>query len=130
MYSYRMGTLDSRQRKLPRDSFVPAVAASASGGTPTFTPNRYPRSSLTGSTYASFPFLVDSMKVDTSGTSTSAKAGLGLFTVRAHSHAITVSFRPSYGFRSGRSRTNADVTSTGGYRCPIRFSASSRIHCP
>ena len=38
------------------------------------------------------PALVESMKVEASGTSTWAKAGLGLFTVRAHSHAITVSF--------------------------------------
>ena len=114
----------------PRDSFVPALATSGSGGAPTFTVNRYSRPSITGSTYASLPFFLDSMNVDASGTCTSAKAGLGLFTVRAHSHAITVSFRPSYGFRSGRSRTSADVTSAGGYRCPIRFSASSRIHCP
>ena len=75
-------------------------------------------------------FFVDNMNVDASGTSTSANAGFGLFTVRAHSHAITVSFRPSYCFRSGRSRTISGVFSTGGYRCPIRFSASSRIHRP
>ena len=31
------------------------------------------------------------MNVDASGTSTFAKAGFGLFTVRAQSHAITVS---------------------------------------
>jgi hypothetical protein len=32
------------------------------------------------------------MKVEARGTSTSAKAGFGLFTVRAQSQAITVSF--------------------------------------
>ena len=40
-------------------------------------------------------FLVESMKVEASGTSTFAKAGFGLFTVRAHSQAITVSFLPT-----------------------------------
>ena len=45
---------------------------------------------MTGSTYASLPFFVDSMNVDASGTSTCANAGLGLFTVRAHNHAMTV----------------------------------------
>ncbi len=43
------------------------------------------------------PGLVDSMKVEPSGTSTIAKAGLGLFTVRAQSQAITVSLLPRYG---------------------------------
>ena len=122
---------DITHRKFaPRASFVPAFAASASGGAPTFTANRYPRPSITGSTYASFPFFVDSMNVDASGTSTSANAGFGLFTVRAHSHAMTVSFRPAYGFRSGRSATSPGGTSTFGYRCPMRRSASSRIHRP
>ena len=37
---------------------------------------------------------VESMKVEASGTATPAKAGFGLFTVRAHSQAITVSLRP------------------------------------
>ena len=115
-------------RRLP--AVVPSLAASGSDGAPTFTVNRYPRSPITGSTYASLPFFVDNMNVDASGTSTSANAGFGLVTVRTHSQAITVSFRPSYGFRSGRSRTSADVISTGGYKCPIRFSASSRIHRP
>ena len=54
------------------------------------------------------------MKVDASGTSTSANAGLGLFTVRAHSHAMTANFRPRYGFRSGRSRTISGVISIFG----------------
>ena len=118
-------------RKLaPRDSFVPAFAAAGCGGTPTFTVKRYARPSITGSTYASLPFFVDNMNVDASGTSTSANAGLGLFTVRAQSHAMTVSLRPSYGFISGRSRTIAGVISTAGYRRPIRFSTSSRIHRP
>ena len=76
------------------------------------------------------PFFVDNMNVDASGTSTSAKAGFGLFTVRAHSHAMAVSLRPSYGVRSGRTRTISGVISTGGYRWPIRFSASARIHRP
>jgi hypothetical protein len=35
------------------------------------------------------------MKVEARGTSTSAKAGFGLFTVRAQSQAITVSFWPT-----------------------------------
>ncbi len=35
------------------------------------------------------------MKVEASGTSTCAKAGLGLFTVRAQSQAITVSDWPT-----------------------------------
>ena len=110
-----MGVPDIRQWKFaPRDSFVPAFAAPASAGAPTFTSNRYPRSSMTGSTYASLPFFVESMKVEASGTSTSANAGFGLLTVRAHSHATTVSLRPSYAFRSGRSRTISGVTSTLG----------------
>ena len=126
-----MGVPDTKQRKFaPRDSLVPAFAASTSAGAPTFTVNRYPRPSITGSTYASLPFFVESMKVEASGTSTSANAGFGLFTVRAQSHAMTVSSRPSYAFRSGRSRTISGVTSTLGYRCPMRFSASSRIHRP
>ena len=41
------------------------------------------------------PALVESMKVEASGTSTCAKAGFGLFTVRAQSQAITVSFWPT-----------------------------------
>ena len=131
MYSPAMGVPDIRQRKFaPRDSFVPAFAAPASGGVPTFTVNRYPRPSTTGSTYAPLPFFVESMNVEASGTSTSANAGFGLFTVRAQSHAMTVSLCPPYAFRSGLSRTISGVTSTFGYRCPIRFSASSRIHWP
>ena len=60
------------------------------------------------------PALVESMKVEASGTSTCAKAGFGLFTVRAQSQAITVSFCPTYGFRSGRSFAISAVTSTFG----------------
>ena len=44
---------------------------------------------------------VVSMKVEASGTSTCPTAGFGLFTVRAQSQAITVSFLPTYFFRSG-----------------------------
>ena len=66
-----------------------ACAASRSRAAPAFTANRYPRLSITGSTYASLPFFVESTNVDASGTSTSANAGFGLFTVRAQSHAIT-----------------------------------------
>ena len=129
MYSPAIGVPDIRQRKFaPRDSLVPDLAAFASAGVPTFTVNRYPRPSITGSMYASLPFLVESMKVVASGTSTFANAGFGLFTVRAHSHAMTVILRPWYAFRSGRARTISSVTSTSGYRFPIRFSASSRIH--
>ncbi len=54
------------------------------------------------------------MKVEASGTSTSAKAGFGLLTVRAQSQAITVSFRPAYFSRSGRAFTISAVTSTFG----------------
>ena len=43
-----------------------------------------------------------------------AKAGFGLFTVRAHSHAITVSFCPTRGFKSNRSLAKALVISTFG----------------
>ena len=85
---------------------------------------------MIGWTYASFPFFVESIHVEARGTSTLANAGFGLRTVRAQSQAMTVSFRPSYGFRSGRSLTIARVTSTCGYRWPIRRFASSRIHCP
>ncbi len=48
--------------------------------------------SITGSTHASLPGFVESMNVEASGTSTWANAGLGLFTVRAQSQAMTVSF--------------------------------------
>ena len=40
MYPYFIGVLDSRQRKLPRDTFVPALVPAGSGGGPTFTVNR------------------------------------------------------------------------------------------
>ena len=63
--------------------------------------NRYPPFSITGSTYASLPFFVESMNVDTSGTSTVANAGFGLFTVRAiveaHGGRIEASNRPEGG---------------------------------
>ena len=75
-------------------SFVPALARRRIRRSADLHREPVPASSITGSTYASLPFLVESMKVDASGTSTSAKAGLGLFTVRAHSQAITVSLRP------------------------------------
>jgi hypothetical protein len=54
------------------------------------------------------------MKVEVSGTSTCAKAGFGLFTVRAQSQAITVSFLPTYGFRSGRASAISAVISIFG----------------
>jgi hypothetical protein len=60
------------------------------------------------------PALVESMKVEASGTSTLAKAGLGLLTVRAHSQAMTVSFRPDVFLQVGRSCTIAAVTSIFG----------------
>ena len=66
-------TSDTGMLDACRDSLVPAFATSASSGFPAFTINRYVRPSITGSTYASFPFFVDSMKVEASGTSTSAK---------------------------------------------------------
>jgi hypothetical protein len=54
------------------------------------------------------------MKVEASGTSTVANAGLGLFTVRAQSQAITLSLRPMYGFRSARTFTISAVISIFG----------------
>ena len=110
-----MGVFDMMHAKFaPRASFVPFFAFSGSFGLPIFTVNRYPPFSITGSTYASLPSLVESMKVDTSGTSTSENAGLGLLTVRAQSQAMTVRFWPRYGFRSGRSATMSAVISTCG----------------
>ena len=44
---------------------------------------------------SSYSALVESVKVDASGTATLAKAGLGLFTVRAHNQAMTVSCCPT-----------------------------------
>ena len=84
-YSKGIGVPDIRQQKLlwlPPD-LVPRLAASGSGGAPTFTSNRYPRLSIAGSTYASLPFFVDSMNVDASGASTSPNAGMGLFSIIA-----------------------------------------------
>ena len=52
--------------------------------------------------------------MEASGTSTCANAGFGLFTVRAQSHAMTVSFLPTSGFRSGRSFAISAVISTFG----------------
>jgi hypothetical protein len=49
------------------------------------------------------------MKVEASGTSPLAKAGFGLLTVRAQSQAMTVSFWPTYGFRSGQNRAEESV---------------------
>jgi hypothetical protein len=115
MWSPAIGVPDITHLKLaPRASLVPFLADSASFGFPTFTVNRYPRSSITGSRYASFPALVESIKVEASGTSTFAKAGFGLFTVRAQSQAITVSFCPTYCFRSGRAFAISPVTSILG----------------
>lgn len=76
------------------------------------------------------PDLLLRMKVETNGTSTWLNAGFGLFTVRAHSHAMTVSDCPISGFKSGRSAAISAVTVIFGYRCPMRFSASARIHAP
>ena len=130
-YAGAMGVPDIRQRKCaPRDSFVPRLATARSGGGPTRTSNRYEPPSITGSTYASFPFFVDSMNVETKGTSTCEYAGFGLFTVRAHNQAITVSLRSWYCFRSGRSWAISLVTLISGYRRPMCRSASSRIHWP
>ena len=92
MWVYVIGTPDIRHRNALRlPAVVPSFAAATSAGRPTFTENRYRRPSISGSTYDSLPFLVESMNVDASGTSTAANAGFGLFTVRAHSHAMTVS---------------------------------------
>jgi hypothetical protein len=89
------GTPDIRHLKALRlPAVVPSFALSAFLGFPTFTVNRYPPFSTTGSTYASLPALVESIQVEASGTSTSANAGLGLFTVLAQSQAITLSCLP------------------------------------
>ena len=126
-----IGVPDTKHRKLdPLDSFVPFPTAIGSSGHPFRTSNRHFRPSTTGRTHASFPFFLDSQNDDTSGTSTSAKAGFGLRTVRAHSHAITVRSRPSYFFRSGRSRHVSVDMHAFGYRWPISFWALSRIHPP
>ena len=77
----------------PRASFVPPSASA--GAFPTFTVNRYRSPSTTGSTQAPRSSLRESTKVLTRGTSAWAKAGLGLFTVRAQSQAMTVSSFPS-----------------------------------
>ena len=52
--------------------------------------------------------------MEASGTSTCENAGFGLLTVRAQSQAMTVSFWPTSGFRSGRSFAISAVISTGG----------------
>jgi hypothetical protein len=70
------------------------------------------------------------MNEETSGTYAPLAAGLGEATVRAHSQAITVSFWPFNLASAGCWRTASAVTSTCGYRWPMRFSASSRIHLP
>ena len=85
---------------------------------------------MIGSTYASLFGLVESMKDEANGTATFAKAGFGLFTVRAQSQAMTVSLCPTSRLRSGRAFAISAVTSIFGYRLPMRFSASSRIHWP
>ena len=92
------GAFEKRQRNALRfPAEVPFFADS--GGTlpapAVRTTKRYVFPSITGSTQASRPFFVESMKVEARGTSAFAKAGLGLRTVRAHSYAITVSARPS-----------------------------------
>jgi hypothetical protein len=76
------------------------------------------------------PGFFDSQKDDTSGTWAPPQAGLGLATVRAQSHAMTVNSFPTYSFRSGLPAAISSVTLTGGYRCPMRLNASSRIHRP
>ena len=93
-----IGAPESRQVKFaPRDAFVPFLArVSSSGETPpVFTENRQPPFSTAGATTASLPFFDDSTKDETSGTCAPAAAGLGLATVRAHSHAMTVVSVPS-----------------------------------
>src|SRR5258706_14903055 len=97
-----MGAPERRQAKFARESFVPFLAISALVGFPVRIVKRYPRESIRGSTYVSLPGFVESVKVDARGTSTCAKAGFGLFTVRTHSHAMTVSCRPTYLLSSGR----------------------------
>src|SRR3954454_51516 len=84
----------------PRALFVPALSLSSStfGSVPVRTSNRHPSCavpSVTGSTQAFLPSLVESMKDDTKGTITPFAAGSGERTVRAQSHAITVAFEPS-----------------------------------
>ncbi|HEX32394.1 MAG TPA: hypothetical protein ENF88_01730 [Candidatus Acetothermia bacterium] len=66
-----------------------------------------------GSTHAFFPFFLDSQNERTSGIC-APHAGLGHLTVRAHSQAITVRSRPTYGLRSSRSSAISGVTRTLG----------------
>src|SRR4051794_39777213 len=88
------------QRKVARADLVPAASltTSAFDSAPVRTSNRHPSGaagSITGSTQAFLPSLVESMNDDTSGTIAPLAAGSGERTVRAQSQAITVAFEPS-----------------------------------
>jgi hypothetical protein len=65
----------------------------------------------------SLPFFFDNAKDRAKGIWHS-QAGLEHLTVRAQNHAITNASPPPF----------SDGSFTLGYKCPIRFSASSRIH--
>src|SRR5262249_46596215 len=81
-------------------------------------------------TYVSFPAMGVRRKLLTSGTSTLANAGFGLLTVRAHSHATTMSFCPTYGLRSERPFAIPGVTSIGGEGFANSPPAPLRPHIP
>src|ERR1039458_8935205 len=102
------------QRKVaPRPAALVPFSASG-GGVPRFNVKWYRSPLRTGCTYASLPSLLERIKDEASGTSTWENAGLGLLTVRAQSQAMTVSFLPTSGLRSGRSFAISAVISTGG----------------
>ena len=75
---------------------------------------RFAVGSGTGRTQVSRPLFFPSQKLRTSGI-VERHAGFGHVTVLAQSHAITVACFPS-------------GSVAFGYKCPIRRSASSRIH--
>src|SRR4051812_20804436 len=75
--------------------------------------------STIGSIHVFFPGFVDTQNDLTRGI-LARQPGFGLSTVLAHSQAMTVASPPPCSFGSF----------TFGYRWPIRFSASSRIHLP
>jgi len=63
------------------------------------TANPFPESVDSGSTQAFLPALVESQNLLASGI-VAPQAGLGHFTVRAHSQAMTVASPPPYSFGS------------------------------
>ncbi len=85
---------------VPPAVFVPFFSCSSSvfPSAPARTSKRQPSGdagSITGSTQAFFPSLVESRKDDTNGTIAPLARGSGERTVRAHSQAMTVDLLPS-----------------------------------